>query len=61
MKRREFVEELHREGCFLLRHGANHDVYRNQQNGRQTAVPRHTELTNFICAKVRKELGLPKR
>ncbi len=61
MKRRELVEALHREGCFLLRHGANHDVYYNPKNGLQTAVPRHTELTNFICAKVRKELGLPKR
>ena len=61
MKRREFVEELHREGCFLLRHGANHDLYRNPKNGRQTAIPRYSELTNFICAKVRKELGLPKR
>jgi mRNA interferase HicA len=60
MKRRQFVEELHRHGCYLLRHGGNHDIYLNPKNGRQTAVPRHTELTNFICTKVRKELGLPK-
>jgi mRNA interferase HicA len=61
MKRREFVEELRNLGCYLVRHGANHDIYVNPKSGRQTAVPRHTELTNFICEKVRKELGLPKR
>ncbi len=61
MKRREFVEDLRRAGCYLVRHGANHDVYLNPHTGRQSAVPRHTELTNFICEKVRKELGLPKR
>jgi len=61
MKRREFIEGLRYDGCYLVRHGANHDVYKNPRNGMQTAVPRHTELTNFICSKVRKELGLPKR
>ncbi len=29
MKRQEFIREIVRAGCHLLRHGKKHDIYRN--------------------------------
>jgi hypothetical protein len=29
MKRKEFIRQLKKEGCILLRSGARHDVYMN--------------------------------
>jgi predicted RNA binding protein YcfA (HicA-like mRNA interferase family) len=33
MKRKEFIRQLKKEGCILLRKGANHDIYFNPVNG----------------------------
>jgi len=33
VKRREFVRGLVDRGCYLKRHGANHDIYINPANG----------------------------
>ena len=58
MKRREFVAELHRAGCVLARHGSRHDVFRNPANGRQAPVPRHREISDSLCAVIRRQLGI---
>ena len=33
MKRKEFIKELQRAGCLLIRPGAKHDIYINPKNG----------------------------
>lgn len=58
MKRREFLRELITRGCYLKRHGANHDLYYNPANGRVAPVPRHTEVRNSLAQAIRKQLGL---
>ena len=58
MKRKEFVRKLNKEGCVLLRTGANHDIYLNPVNGKKQPVPRHTELDNALAKHIRKQLGL---
>ncbi|HXG63498.1 MAG TPA: type II toxin-antitoxin system HicA family toxin [Blastocatellia bacterium] len=58
MKRREFIRELVHAGCYLKRHGPNHDIYANPNNGKQAPVPRHTEIKDSLCELIRKQLGL---
>ena len=58
MKRRDFIRELVREGCYLKRHGARHDLYANPQNGKQAPVPRHSEIKDSLCGLIRKQLGI---
>jgi mRNA interferase HicA len=58
MKRRDLIRDLEKEGCVLHRHGSNHDVYRNPDNGNKAPVPRHREIPDSLCRLIRKQLGL---
>jgi len=58
VKRRDFIRELVRAGCYLKRHGNRHDIYANSQNGKSAPVPRHAELKDSLCDLIRKQLGL---
>ena len=58
MKRRKFIRELVRAGCYLERHGKRHDIYVNPQNGRKVPVPRHTEIKESLCRIIRKQLKI---
>lgn len=58
MKRKEFVRQLLRDGCVMLRPGSRHDVYVNPKTGQKQTVPRHTEIDNVLARHIRKYLGL---
>jgi len=58
VKRKEFIRELVKAGCYLKRRGANHDIYMNPRTGKKAPVPRHTEIKNSLCELIRKQLGL---
>ena len=58
MKRKEFVQQLLKDGCILVRPGARHDIYRNPRTWQKQAVPRHTEIDNALAKHIRKYLGL---
>jgi len=58
VKRREFEKELAKAGCYLKRHGSNHDIYIYPQNGKKAPVPRHTEIKDSLCKLIRKQLGI---
>ena len=64
MKRREFVEELHREGCFSASATERTTIFiiitkaEDRPPASPTMLASHTELTDFICAKVRKEFRI---
>jgi len=58
MKRKEFVRQLLREGCVMLRPGSRHDLYANPKTGQKQPVPRHTEIDNALARHIRKYLGL---
>jgi hypothetical protein len=60
VKREAFIRELKAAGCALERHGTRHDIWRNPATGRQASVPRHRELSEVICAVIRKQLGHPR-
>jgi predicted RNA binding protein YcfA (HicA-like mRNA interferase family) len=58
VKRRQLVRDLSERGCYLKRHGANHDLYINPANGRVVPVPRHNEIKDTLARAIRKQLGL---
>lgn len=58
MKRRQFIRQLLKEGCVLLRHGARHDIYLNPATGRKQPVPRHSEIDERLVRHIRRQLGL---
>jgi len=58
MKRKQFVRDLKKDGCYLVRSGSRHDIYINPISGRKQPVPRHTELDNSLARHIRKHLGL---
>lgn len=58
MKRKEFIRQLKKDGCILLRPGPRHDIYMNPTAGKKQPVPRHTEIDNSLVKHTRKHLGL---
>lgn len=58
MKRKDFIKELVKAGCYLKRHGNKHDLYANVKNGKQAPVPRHNEIKDSLCKLIRKQLGI---
>ncbi len=58
MKRKQFVQQLARDGCVFLRAGGRHDLYLNPRNNRKQPVPRHTEIDDNLARHIRKQLGL---
>jgi mRNA interferase HicA len=58
MKRKEFIRQLKKDGCTLLRSGARHDIYMNPASGKKQPVPRHTEIEDSLVKHIRKYLGL---
>ena len=58
MKRKEFIQEILKQGCILLRHGARHDVYLNPATGDKQPVPRYAEIDDKLVKHIRKNFGL---
>ncbi|MBA3609014.1 MAG: type II toxin-antitoxin system HicA family toxin [Chthoniobacterales bacterium] len=58
MRANQLVRSLSERGCYLKRHGANHDLYLNPANGRVVPVPRHNEIKDTLARAIRKQLGL---
>jgi predicted RNA binding protein YcfA (HicA-like mRNA interferase family) len=58
VKRRDLIRELVDAGCSLKRHGANHDIYYNPKNGKQSPIPRHSEIKESLVKLIKKQLGL---
>jgi predicted RNA binding protein YcfA (HicA-like mRNA interferase family) len=59
MKRLDLIRWLETNGCRLMREGANHSVFLNQQAKRVSAVPRHREINDFLARKICRDLQIP--
>ena len=60
MKRQEFIREIVNAGCYLKRHGSNHDIYVNPKNGKKAPVPRHQVIKDSLCKLISRQLGIEK-
>jgi mRNA interferase HicA len=58
VKRRALVQHLEQQGCELLREGANHSIFVNRLIRKSSAVPRHTEINEYLAKKICKDLGI---
>jgi predicted RNA binding protein YcfA (HicA-like mRNA interferase family) len=57
MKQADLVRLLLRKGVVFVRHGANHDWYKNPFTGISEAVPRHKEIKEQLAKKIIKNLS----
>lgn len=60
MKRRDLIRHLEQHGCELLREGGSHSLFVNRVTRKATAVPRHSEINEYLCAKICGDLQIPK-
>ena len=56
MKRKELIKEITSAGCILVRHGKNHDLYKNLKTGKKQPVPRHNEIDKHLAKHIIREL-----
>lgn len=56
MKQRDLVKKLEKAGWWLLKHGANHDIYTNGVD--IEPVPRHKEINERLAQAIIKRRGL---
>lgn len=59
MKRRDLIRHLEANGCELLREGGRHSVYVNRPARKTSAVPRHSEINDYLVAKICRDLEVP--
>jgi mRNA interferase HicA len=50
---------LERQGCSLLREGANHSVYVNRAKRKSSTIPGHREINDFLARKICRDLDIP--
>ena len=58
MTRTDLIRHLESQGCFFVREGRKHTVYKNP--GLFSAVPRHRVIKKFLAYKVCDGLGVPR-
>lgn len=58
MRRQDLVRHLKKNGCILLREGKKNSIYYNPLTKKQSAVGRHTELSDILCLKVCRQLEI---
>jgi len=56
MKRADLIRQLEQAGCELIRHGGNHDWYRNPKTGMAQPIPRHREVNEMLAKHILKKL-----
>lgn len=56
MKRHDLIKRLTKNGWWLVRHGANHDVYTNDQA--TEPIERHQEISEQLAQQILKRNGL---
>lgn len=59
MKRTDLIQLIETSGCVLIRHGSNHDWYRNLKTGISQPVPRHREINEHLAHHILKMLSDP--
>lgn len=59
MKVSELQKLLKKNGCYISRHGSNHDIWYSPITGKQFSVPRHSskEIKTGTLNSIKKEAG----
>ena len=59
MKYRDLIRRITEEGAAFVRHGGDHDWYRNVITGVMDAVPRHREINEITARRIIRRLSAP--
>lgn len=59
MKFRDLICRIEEEGAVFVRHGGDHDWYRNVISGAMASVPRHREINEYTAKSIIKKLSNP--
>lgn len=59
MKFRDLIARITEDGAVFVRHGADHDWYRNVITGVSQPVPRHREVNELTARSIIKKLAPP--
>ncbi|MBW2201611.1 MAG: type II toxin-antitoxin system HicA family toxin [Deltaproteobacteria bacterium] len=51
------IKTIKSNGCIFIRHGANHDWYKNPRSGKSQPIPRHTEIEDGLAKRIIKRLS----
>jgi predicted RNA binding protein YcfA (HicA-like mRNA interferase family) len=57
MKRLDLIRIIEKNGAVFIRHGGDHDWYKNQKTGVAEAVARHREITDQLAKKIIRRLS----
>lgn len=57
MKRIVLLQKLNQQGAVFVRHGGNHDVYKQPKTDKEAAVPRHNEINEYTAKAILKKLS----
>jgi predicted RNA binding protein YcfA (HicA-like mRNA interferase family) len=57
VKAQELIRIITQNGAVFIRHGSDHDWYKNPQTGNAEAVPRHKEIKKHLAQKIIKRLS----
>jgi predicted RNA binding protein YcfA (HicA-like mRNA interferase family) len=57
MKRLDLIKIIQNNGAVFIRHGSEHDWYKNYKTGKTEAVPRHREIKEHLAKKIIKRLA----
>jgi predicted RNA binding protein YcfA (HicA-like mRNA interferase family) len=57
MKQADLIRIITANGAVFVRHGGDHDYYRNHATGISEAVPRHREIKEQLARKIIKRLS----
>lgn len=60
MKRTQLQKHLRKSGCALLTEGEKHPKWINLvDHSKQTTVPRHTEIDDYLAKLICRQLAIP--
>ena len=57
MKQRDLIQIILQNGAVFVRHGSDHDWYKNPHTEKYEAVPRHREIKKWLAQKIIKTLA----
>jgi len=57
VKHRDLIRLIRAKGAVFVRHGGEHDIYRQPRTGKTAAVPRHREIAEPVARGIIKSLS----
>ena len=58
MKRLDLIRIIEKDGAVFIRHGSDHDWYKNPQTGVFESIPRHREIDKNLAKKIIRRLSI---